>query len=129
MPKLNTFATFTKFREVSADKLIFNGPGHSIELPEQLTVTSTMPTPRKGNPGPVKTSLSFNKSIILDQGLDSQRTAPIVIKVDVSLPVGTTLSDYIGACAVIFGAVTVEDSPGSYDTTFVDLTRAGLLPA
>lgn len=91
MPSL--FDSVTKFREVAAGKIVYNLPGSSIEVPKVLTVTSTLPTPRKGNPGTVKTLFNLHNQVTLDTGLPTQRQAPIVVKLEVSFPLGSTDSD------------------------------------
>lgn len=90
---MSIFAIATKFREVSAGKIVYNLPGSSIEVPKTLTVTSILPTPRKGNPGTVKTLFNLHNQVTLDEGLPTQRQAPIVLKLEVSFPLGSTDAD------------------------------------
>lgn len=90
---MSIFAIATKFREISADKTVYNLPGSSIEVPKTLTVTSLLPVPRKGNPGTVKTQFNLHCQVTLDAGQPTQRQAPIVLKLDVSFPLGSSDAD------------------------------------
>nr|6YFG_AA Chain AA, coat protein [Beihai levi-like virus 32]6YFG_AB Chain AB, coat protein [Beihai levi-like virus 32]6YFG_AC Chain AC, coat protein [Beihai levi-like virus 32]6YFG_AD Chain AD, coat protein [Beihai levi-like virus 32]6YFG_AE Chain AE, coat protein [Beihai levi-like virus 32]6YFG_AF Chain AF, coat protein [Beihai levi-like virus 32]6YFG_AG Chain AG, coat protein [Beihai levi-like virus 32]6YFG_AH Chain AH, coat protein [Beihai levi-like virus 32]6YFG_AI Chain AI, coat protein [Beih len=82
-----------KLRELSSDSTLFTLPGHSVTLPNTLGIVSHLPTPRKGNPGTVKTMRNLRKTILLGAGTASERAVPIVIKTETSFPVGTTEED------------------------------------
>lgn len=83
----------TKLRELAMDKILYMLPGHSIELPRTVTITSTLPVPRRGNPGTVKTSVNIRLTSVLDAGKATERTVPVVMKIETSFPLGTSLSD------------------------------------
>lgn len=116
------FEIATKFREVSAGKIVYNLPGSSIEVPKTLTVTSVLPTPRKGNPGTVKTLFNIHNQVTLDKDLPTQRQAPIVVKIEVSLPLGSTDADRGFTVGLI-------DSLSEYaDQSLMALYKNGVLP-
>lgn len=104
------FFAVTKFREVAAGKIVYNLPGSSIEVPKTLTVTSTLPTPRKGNPGTVKTLFNIHNQVTLDKGLPTERQAPIVVKLDVSFPLGSTEADRAETLAMLSGLYDYTDA-------------------
>jgi hypothetical protein len=116
------FDTATKFREVSSDKIVYNLPGSSIEDPKQITVTSTLPTPRKGNPGTVITAFNIRRLVVLDAGTDSERKAPIVVKVQYSLPLGSTQVDREAAFADVVGLTEYTDAK------LLGLVKNGVFP-
>lgn len=82
-----------KLREKSADSTVYVFDDHTVERPHTLTITSTLPTPRKGNPGTVKTQLNMHKTVVLDEGTSNERTVPLVVKTETSFPVGTSQAD------------------------------------
>jgi hypothetical protein len=88
-----TFAKITKFRELSPNKIMYVYADHSAAMPHTVTVTSTLPAPRKGNPGTLKTSIVIHKSVILDAGKASERIAPVVTRLETSFPMGSTQAD------------------------------------
>lgn len=85
-----------KIRELSSDSVLFaindienNAFGHTAELPLTCTVTSTLPVPRKGNPGTVKTLWNFRMTDTLDKGTASERKVPVIVKLETSFPIGS----------------------------------------
>jgi len=116
------FDTAVKFREISSDKIVYNLPGNSIEAPKKVTVTSTLPVPRKGNPGTVKTLFNVHKQVTLDVGLSTERQAPIVMKLEVSFPLGSTDADRIAALTDVEGLTDYTDAK------LQALLRNGILP-
>lgn len=104
------FNTATKFREVAAGKIVYNLPGSSIEVPKTLTVTSTLPMPRKGNPGTVKTLFNIHNQVTLDAGLPTQRQAPIVLKLEVSFPLGSSEQDRTETLQLLMGLSSYSDA-------------------
>lgn len=104
------FKTATKFREVAAGKIVYNLPDSSIEVPKTLTVTSTLPVPRKGNPGTVKTLFNIHNQVTLDAGLPTQRQAPIVLKLEVSFPLGSSEQDRTETLQLLMGLSSYSDA-------------------
>jgi hypothetical protein len=82
-----------KLREKSADSVVYTLPRNEVEKPRILTITSTLPRPRKGNPGTVKTNLNLRHTVTIDRGKDTERDVPVVLKLDTSFPVGTNTGD------------------------------------
>jgi hypothetical protein len=109
-PMSTLFSTVSKFREVAAGKIVYNLPNSSIEVPKILTVTSTLPTPRKGNPGTVKTLFNIHNQVTLDAGLPTQRQAPIVLKLEVSFPLGSTDADREETLLMVGGLCNYADA-------------------
>lgn len=116
------FTEAKKFREIAADKFTYTLSGFTLDKQNLLTVQSTLPSPRKGNPGTLKTSLNFRKQVTLDAGLSTERTAPIVIKVDMSFPLGATVADKDVVRAYLAKLANVSD------TTVNELVYNGILP-
>lgn len=118
----NFLESITKFRELSNDKILYNCPGHSIELPQTVTITSTLPTPRKGNPGTVKTLVNVRRTIVLGEGTASERNVPVVAKIELSLPLGTSAAERKAIMQQSASALLMSDD----DAT--SLFYTGILP-
>jgi hypothetical protein len=93
MAKNALFAKITKFRELSPNKIMYVYDDHSAAMPHTVTITSTLPAPRKGNPGTLKTSIVIHKSVVLDAGKPTERVAPIVSRLETSFPMGSLQAD------------------------------------
>jgi len=78
-----------KFRETNADSVVFHMANHRASSPAIVTASRVLPTPRKGNPGTNKIMLNFRITTILDEGLPTERQAPVILKIETSIPVGT----------------------------------------
>lgn len=112
----------TKFRELSADSILYLRIGHTADLPKQITVTSDLPVPRKGNPGTVKTTINSRYSAVLDKGEPTERVVPVICKIMTSYPVGTSLADRREA---VRGAIALAMTD---DAIFDELFYTGILP-
>lgn len=108
MSKLFTEAK--KFREISTDKVTYTLAGFTLDKQNLLTVQSILPSPRKGNPGTLKTAFNFRKQVTLDAGLSTEREAPIVIKVDMSFPLGASVDDKNAARAYLATLADIADA-------------------
>jgi hypothetical protein len=80
----------SKFRENSADSVVFNLEGHTPEYPRSLTMTRTLPVPRKGNAGTSKVLLNFRVSANIGTA-DVPKIVPTILKIETSIPVGTSV--------------------------------------
>jgi hypothetical protein len=77
-----------KFRETSADSVVFHTIGHTPELPRTMTITRTLPVPRKGNAGTAKIVVSLR--VHEDIGTpEAPNVVPIISKFSTSCPVGS----------------------------------------
>lgn len=117
--------TFTKFRELSSNKVQFILTGHQPAQPHTLTASSALPVPRKGNPGTLKTTLNLHQSVVLDKGAQSERVVPIVVKMETSFPVGTTEADQVKAIETM--RLLMNDAITS-DGPIHMLATVGILP-
>lgn len=116
------------FREKGDNGLVFHLGGHTVELPRTMSVQSFMPTPRKNNPGTVKTRINVHWNVLLDAGTASERRVPVVAKVDVSAPVGADTSDILQAIYHAHQMSSTEDNGGNDDQMTIDLFKSGYLP-
>lgn len=128
-------STTTKFRELNADKVLYNVQGHTVELPRTLTVTSEIPTPTKGNPGALKTQLNLRLTDVLDKGTDLERKVPCIAKVEFSIPIGSsqTVRDELMTSLMAFAQCAIPSIPGEISpddlTPEFKLVYQSLLPA
>lgn len=95
LPGDGILTEITKFRELSPNKTQYIFDDHTIEMPHTVTITSILPSPRKGNPGTLKTQLNYHRTVIADAGLPTQRYVPQVVKIETSFPVGTDHEEMI----------------------------------
>jgi hypothetical protein len=79
----------TKFRETSADSVVFHLAGHTPELPRTLTQSRILPTPRKGNAGTCKTFLNARVTSNIGS-VENPVLVPTIVKLEISCPVGST---------------------------------------
>lgn len=116
------FTEAKKFREIASDKFTYTLAGFTLDQQNLLTVQSILPSPRKGNPGTLKTLLNFRKQVTLDAGLSTERQAPIVIKVEMSFPLGSSIAEKDAARAYLATLADVDDTEVS------QLVYNGILP-
>jgi len=83
----------TKFREISANQVSFISPTHTSEKADKLTLTSTPPKPQPGNAGVTRTLINVQREVVINAGLSNERIVPIVVKMEVSMPVGASVAD------------------------------------
>lgn len=103
------FTEAQKFREIASDKFTYTLTGFSLDNQNLLTVQSVLPSPRKGNPGTLKTFFNFRKQVTLDAGTASEREAPIVIKVEMSFPLGSHVDEKNAARAYLATLADITD--------------------
>lgn len=87
---------FTRFEE-TLNRTIYAGEDHTIDSRDQLAIYRTAPK-RTGNfKGVAKTSTKFTRDITI-LGVDglANLTAPIIIEVSFSIPVGCTTAQMVG---------------------------------
>jgi hypothetical protein len=109
-----------KLREINSDTVQFALTEHTPQNRHLLTVTSKLPTPRKGNPGTVKTTVHMLKDFELTSDDGTKKLVPVIIKLETSFPVGTN-SNELKLSMQKFSSVTQD-----YEV-FADLFANGLL--
>lgn len=77
-----------KYRENSADSVVFHLFGHTASAPRTMTITRDLPTPRKGNLGTMKVKVNVHMPVDIGTELVPNIT-PTVIKLETSVPVGS----------------------------------------
>jgi len=78
-----------KFRENSADSVLFHLKEHTPSAPATMTITRTLPKPRKGNNGTVKVLINARRHVDIQvDGSEGTRSVPVICKLETSLPVG-----------------------------------------
>jgi len=85
--------TFTRYKE-AADRTTYIGSGHTPEMRNEMSIYRTFPS-RSGNfKGTAKSSLKFTEDKEV-AGVDSSitLTAPMILEVSFSLPLGVTAAD------------------------------------
>lgn len=112
----------TKLREKSADSILYTLEDHAADFPQTVTITSTLPTPRKGNPGTVKTLINVRTTIALDEGKPSERYVPLIAKLEMSCPVGSTPFNRQNVSYIV--AAALLQSNDAFDDQFYN----GILP-
>lgn len=120
--KPGLFDTVKKLRELSPNKILFVFADHTPAHPNTLTVTSVLPAPRKGNPGTMKTTLAFNKSVTLDAGKPTERVVPVVARLETSFPMGTLQDDRKAVLNALAAGTDLNDAVIS------SLLEKGMLP-
>lgn len=100
-------------REISSDTVRFALDNHTPSQRELLTVTSKLPTPRKGNAGTVKNTIHFLKDLSVGTFDNSgqENYAPAIIRIETSFPVGTDpeILRYLAKKAASCTLVSMED--------------------
>lgn len=77
--------------ESHLNRSVYVGPGHAISSKNTLSLYRTAPKPSGNFRGVAKTAVKFSEDLLVD-GVDgvAQITAPIIIDVSFSIPVGAT---------------------------------------
>jgi hypothetical protein len=121
-----------KFREHSADSVVFLLEDHTAEQPRTLTLTRTLPVARKGNAGATKilTNVHINTNIGTDE---APKIVPVVAKLEVSAPVGASSAAI--QCAILNATSQLSaensvylDSHPLSQQVFDSLYKQGILP-
>ncbi len=113
-----------KFRENNADSVLFHLKDHTPELPRTLTVTRTLPTPRKGNAGTMKVMFNIRRTYEIPSGTGF-KTVPAIVKLETSMPVGLKPRECIETL-MSFGGITTDVV--DYDETREAIFIRGELP-
>lgn len=81
---------YTRFEEFQ-NRSTYVGENHSVGVKDTLNLYRTFPKPNGNFKGVSKTSAKFSQDVLVD-GIDgvSQITAPIIVEIGFSLPVGVT---------------------------------------
>lgn len=128
MSTVNDFvpAGAKKFREISADSVMFYLDEHTPSKPHTLTFSRKLPVPRKGNAGAMK--MTTNCHINVDIGtLESPKIVPVVVKVDISAPVGAPLAAIQKAFRTATLGIDFAKS-ASHTSCWEEFAQQGLLP-
>lgn len=115
-----------KFRENSADSVVFHSLGHTPTSPATVTVTRTLPKPRKGNNGTMKVLVNARRTVdITAPGDAGTRPVPVIVKLETSMPVGADITDLTHVLVDIMRfAAPVPQTEGDRQKLF----QYGLLP-
>lgn len=111
-----------KYRENSKDSIVYIAQSHTVEQPRLVTVTSELPTPRKGNAGTMKTTINSRWTVNIAKDGEPENNVPVIVKLQTSFPVGSEVSDMQDACHVISNFMAQADAD------FEKLFKTGLLP-
>lgn len=117
-----------KFRENSADSVVYQLEGHTATEPATLTITRVLPTPRKGNNGTMKVYLNARRTTSITVPGDAGsviRQVPVICKVETSLPVGADTMVLKQLFSDLSRFMTVN---GSADDDQERVFASGLLP-
>lgn len=81
---------FSRFEEYQ-NRSVYIGANHTMSAKDTLSLYRTFPKSSGNFKGVAKTSFKFSKDLVVD-GVDgvSQLTAPIIVDVSFSIPVGAT---------------------------------------
>lgn len=112
-----------KFRENSADQVVFHLKDHSVELPHTLTITRTLPEPRRGHYGTQKFYFNYRKTINMGSEQE-KKLAPVITKIETSVPVGAEAIEL----ANVLSNASLLIAPSADSGDIIDALRAGLLP-
>lgn len=87
--------TFNRYEEYQ-NRAVYVGTTHTMSAKDTLSLYRTFPKPSGNFKGTSKSSVKFSKDFLVD-GVDgvSQITAPVIIEVSFSVPVGVTNADLL----------------------------------
>lgn len=119
-----------KFRENSADSVTFNMDGHGADEPRTVTISRSLPTPRKGNQGTVKTFINVRKTVIINEDTANEKPVVAILKIETSVPVGCSDSAIMDMFKSILDGLTTtgEYSEPGRIRSMSNLFIKGLLP-
>lgn len=112
----------TKFRENSKDSIVYIQEGHTVNKPKLVTITSDLPTPRKGNAGTMKTTVNCRVTVNIAPAGEPEILVPVIAKLQTSFPVGVTLEQMQAASHSLINFLALEDAD------FKALFYTGILP-
>lgn len=86
---------FTRFEEFQ-NRAVYIGASHSISAKDTLSLYRTQPKSSGNFKGVAKTAVKFSKDLVVD-GVDgvSQLTAPLIVDISFSIPVGATHAEIL----------------------------------
>lgn len=87
---------FTRFEDTPT-RSTYIGANHSLSARDTLNFYRTLPKPSGNFNGVAKTALKFSKDIVVDGRDGADVTAPIIIEVSASIPVGATAAQVLVA--------------------------------
>lgn len=120
-----------KFRENSADSVTFHNGSHTAILPDTVTISRSLPTPRKGNMGTTKISLNCRKAFVIHEGTANEKTVLGIVKVETSVPVGidpNELFDFVYAALYGFSSYRGDMTANGRRESVIQLAVNGKLP-
>nr|APG77301.1 hypothetical protein [Wenzhou levi-like virus 5] len=113
----------TKFRENSKDSIVYIAQSHTVERPRLVTITSELPTPRKGNAGTMKTTVNSRWTVNIAADGEPENNVPVIAKLQTSFPVGTPVYEMQNATHVLTSML------GMADEEYTKLFQTGILPS
>lgn len=120
-----------KFRENSADSVVFHLQGSTPSMPKSLTVTRILPTARKGNAGTMKIMINVRITSNLGDQI-TPRYVPTILKLETSCPVGAGNGPLVEAFHAIKTIVDVSgEALADQDALFLTgllLDNTGIQP-
>jgi hypothetical protein len=114
-----------KFRENSADSNMYHHGDYTPSFPSTTSVSRILPVPRKGNMGTCKTLINTRRTVVINRGLSSERSVPVIIKIETSVPVGINLPDLLQTMQQVGGFI---DTKQENMQAIQDLFLTGRLP-
>lgn len=100
-------------RERGPDTIVYALSGHTPINPKTLTITSSLPVPRKGNAGTTKTLVALRHEVTLGKGTETEKNVPVIAKLETSFPVGTDISDILPLLSQLGAAVLMNEQSAS----------------
>lgn len=100
---------FTRFDEYQ-NRTVYIGDNHQMDAKDTLTLYRSTPTPNGNFKGVMKTSVKFTKDVLVP-GVDgvSTLTAPIILEVSFSVPVGASAAALLLARQTALALVDRDD--------------------
>jgi hypothetical protein len=71
------------------NRTIYNGPSHTLAVPEQMTLYRTLPKVTGNFLGTAKSACKFTFTVEVEDAEGNTTTKPLIFDVSVSAPVGT----------------------------------------
>ena len=103
---------FSRFEE-TLNRSVYIGPSHAIASRNTLSLHRSFPTTNGNFRGVQKTSFKFTRDMAVD-GVDgvSTLTAPMIVEVKISIPVGVTSADILLQRQVALSLLDRDDIMG-----------------
>lgn len=115
----NVNVNFTRFDEYQ-NRTVYIGDNHQMDAKDTLTFYRSTPTSNGNFKGVMKTSVKFTKDVVVT-GVDgvSSLTAPIILEVSFSVPVGASAAALLLARQTALALVDRDDIMDSLNRTLM----------